>query len=127
MATNSASSGVAAAHPALMPLSFAGFRLANRLAVAPMTRVSASPDGRATEAMRRYYAGFAAGGFSLVLSEGIYPDLAASQAYENQPGLATDEQAAAWGAVVEAVHAAGGVFFAQIMHAGALVQGSPRG
>ncbi len=51
-----------------------------------------------------------------------YPDLAHSQAYENQPGIADEEQAASWRPVVEAVHRAGGRIICQLMHAGALVQ-----
>src|SRR5882762_971361 len=50
-------------HPALEPVSFAGLLLRNRLAVAPMTRVSTAGDGVPTEAMKHYYAGFARGGF----------------------------------------------------------------
>ena len=39
--------------------------LKNRLAVAPMTRVSASAEGLATDDMMRYYARFARGGYGL--------------------------------------------------------------
>jgi len=115
----------ASSHPALAPLSSSslpGLQLRNRTAVAPMSRVSTAGDGLATEAMRKYYSAFAEGGFGLVISEGTYPDLAHSQAYENQPGLATAEQANAWRPVVDAVHSGGAKFFAQLMHAGALVQ-----
>ncbi|HEY9273892.1 MAG TPA: NADH:flavin oxidoreductase, partial [Achromobacter sp.] len=47
-----------------------GLSLSNRLAVAPMTRVSATEDGRATPQMADYYAAYAAGGFGLVITEG---------------------------------------------------------
>jgi 2,4-dienoyl-CoA reductase-like NADH-dependent reductase (Old Yellow Enzyme family) len=50
--------------------------LKNRLAVAPMTRVTATVDGDATERMKSYYQDFARGGFGLVISEGIYIDRA---------------------------------------------------
>ncbi|TFW20067.1 NADH:flavin oxidoreductase [Massilia arenosa] len=95
---------------------------ANRLLVAPMTRVSATQYGDATDAMVRYYARFARGGFGIVISEGIYTDEAYAQCYRNQPGLATDTQAASWRQVADAVHAAGGRIYAQLMHAGALAQ-----
>lgn len=97
-------------------------RLGNRLAVAPMTRTSATDDGLATQQMVDYYAAFAHGGFALVHSEGIYTDEAYSQGYARQPGLANDDQLEAWRPVVQAVHAGGAVFFAQLMHAGALAQ-----
>jgi len=97
-------------------------RLGNRLAVAAMTRTSAQDDGLATRRMADYYAAYAHGGFALVHSEGIYTDEAYSQGYARQPGLANDDQLEAWRPVVQAVHAGGAVFFAQLMHAGALSQ-----
>ncbi|WP_394833464.1 NADH:flavin oxidoreductase [Pendulispora rubella] len=113
-------------HLALAPFSseLAGLSLRNRAAVAPMSRVSTAGDGVPTDAMRRYYADFAKGGFGLILTEGTYVDLAHSQAYERQPGLATDAQVSAWRPIVADVHAAGAKIFAQLMHAGALVQGN---
>ena len=98
--------------------------LPNRIAVAPMTRVSATAGGHATDRMRDYYAAFARGGFGLVISEGTYTDKAFSQGYLHQPGLADDAQAAAWAPVVAAVHAGGSPMLAQLMHAGALSQGN---
>lgn len=96
----------------------------NRLAVAPMTRISATADGTPTETMRRYYERFAHGGFGLVITEGIYTDQAYSQGYLFQPGLSDRQQAQAWRGVTDAVHAGGGKIFAQLMHAGALAQGN---
>ncbi|WP_433158588.1 tRNA-dihydrouridine synthase [Kribbella sp. CA-247076] len=114
-------------HPALQPARLGSHDLTNRLAVAPMTRVSASPDGVPTLEMADYYAEFAAGGFGLVITEGIYPDTAYSQGYFNQPGLATGEHVEGWRAVTARVHAAGRPIVAQLMHAGALSQGSAYG
>lgn len=99
--------------------------LRNRLAVAPMTRVSAEADGRANAAMRDYYAAFAEGGFGLVVTEGIYTDAAFSQGYLYQPGLSDAAQREAWAPIVRAVHAGGARIVAQLMHAGALSQGNP--
>lgn len=112
-------------HPALQPANVGPVQLSNRLAVAPMTRISATPDGLATAEMASYYEGFAKGGFGLVITEGIYPDHEHSQGYLNQPGLADDRQAEAWGRVTDRVHAAGAAVIAQLMHAGALTQGNP--
>lgn len=99
--------------------------LPNRLVVAPMTRVSATADGHATALMADYYEAFAAGGFGLVITEGIYTDKAYAQGYLFQPGLADDAQRDAWRAVVDRVHGQGGRIVAQLMHAGALSQGNP--
>jgi len=113
-------------HPALEPARLGGIALANRFAVAPMSRVSATPDGVPTAEMADYYAAFADGGFGLVITEGIYSDLAYSQGYLNQPGLATAAQVDGWREVTRRVQAAGSPIVAQLMHAGAISQGNPR-
>ena len=108
----------------LTQIDIAGHTLRNRLAVAPMTRVSATAAGDATAAMADYYERFAKGGFGLVISEGLYTDQAHSQGYLNQPGMASDQQAHAWQAVIQRIKAHQGMVFAQLMHAGALSQGN---
>ncbi|GFM73858.1 NADH:flavin oxidoreductase [Pseudomonas cichorii] len=108
----------------LTPYDISGLSLKNRLAVAPMTRVSATDTGLATRQMARYYERFAQGGFGLVITEGIYTDQKHSQGYPFQPGITDDQQAQAWRAVTDSIHAHQGAVFAQIMHAGALSQGN---
>ena len=49
------------------PIVINGHTVKNRLSVAPMTRISATHDGRATETMTRYYERFARGGFGTVV------------------------------------------------------------
>lgn len=99
--------------------------LDNRVGLAPMTRVSATADGRATAEMARYYRKFAEGDFSFLVTEGTYTDESYSQGYLNQPGLATDAQADSWEQVTEVVHDADSALLAQLMHAGAQTQGNP--
>ncbi|MFI9846359.1 tRNA-dihydrouridine synthase [Nonomuraea sp. NPDC051941] len=111
-------------HPALRPDRIGELHLANRLAVSPMTRVSAAADGTPTAEMADYYAAFARGGFSLVMTEGTYTDTRYSQSYANQPGIVTDGHEAAWRDVVSHVHDAGAPMVLQLMHAGALSQGN---
>jgi 2,4-dienoyl-CoA reductase-like NADH-dependent reductase (Old Yellow Enzyme family) len=111
-------------HPLLEPVALGGLELPNRIAVAPMSRVSTAGDGVPTPQMADYFAAFAAGGFGLVLTDGTYLDHAHSQAYPDQPAIVTDEQVRAWARVTDAVHLAGGRIFLQLMHAGALVQGN---
>lgn len=111
--------------PLFEPLTLGGLTLPNRLAVAPMTRVSATADGLATPAMAAYYAAFAQGGFGLVITEGLYTDTAHAQGYLHQPGMATAGQRESWREVIRGVHAQGGRLIAQLMHAGALSQGNP--
>ena len=107
------------------PFAIGRMALRNRLAVAPMTRVSATTEGCPTAHMQRYYRAFAEGDFGLVITEGIYTDKAYSQGYLLQPGLSDSEQRDAWTPVVHAVHAGGARIVAQLMHAGALSQGNP--
>jgi N-ethylmaleimide reductase len=98
------------------PVDVGGIRLANRIAMAPMTRNRAYGQGLCpTPAMVEYYRQRASAG--LIITEGIQPS-AGGQGYLNTPGLHTSEQVQGWRAVTGAVHAAGGIIFAQLMHAG---------
>lgn len=78
----------AAEDPLLTPAKIGGVALDNRAALAPMMRVSAREDGSVTDRNARYYAGFARGGFGLIITEGTYTDTEHSQGYLYQPGLA---------------------------------------
>lgn len=111
-------------HPLLTSIEVKSHALRNRVAVAPMSRVSTAGDGVPTETMARYYREYADGGFGLIVTEGTYTDDAYSQAYPDQPALVTDEQQRGWARVAEAVHAGGAKIVMQLMHAGALVQGN---
>jgi len=101
-----------------------GHSVKNRLAVAPMTRITATLDGEATETMARYYERFARGGFGTVITEGIYTDQAFSQGYSHQPGISEEAQAKAWQPVVKGLKMHGTYAIAQLMHAGAISQGN---
>ena len=96
--------------------------LKNRLAVAPMTRISANEDGTAGPLMKDYYQSFAQGGFAMIITEGIYTDKTYSQGYKFQPGLTDEAQVKSWQEITGAVHQSGGVIIAQLMHAGGLSQ-----
>jgi N-ethylmaleimide reductase len=94
----------------------AGTKLANRIAMAPMTRSRAfGPGNSPTDLMATYYAQRAGAG--LIITEGTQPSVI-GQGYLNTPGLHTEEQVAGWRKVTDAVHEKGGVIFAQLMHTG---------
>lgn len=97
------------------PIDLPGIRLANRIAMAPMTRSRAGEGGTATDLVAEYYAQRASAG--LIITEGIQPSVV-GQGYPGTPGLHSAEQVASWREVTDAVHAAGGRIFAQLMHAG---------
>ncbi|MEU6219181.1 alkene reductase [Streptomyces sp. NPDC047022] len=101
---------------AFEPIVLGGKRLANRVAMAPMTRSRAfGPGAEPTELMATYYAQRAGAG--LIVTEGIQPS-PVGQGYPDTPGLHTPGQVRAWRAVTDAVHREGGVIFAQLMHTG---------
>ena len=106
------------------PIVINGHIVKNRLSVAPMTRISATQGGQATETMICYYERFARGGFGAVSTEGIYTDQAFSQGYAHQPGMIDEAQADAWQPVVGGIKTHGALTIAQLMHAGALSQGN---
>ncbi|GGX61192.1 alkene reductase [Streptomyces hiroshimensis] len=97
------------------PIDLAGVRLANRIAMAPMTRSRAGEGGTATDLTAEYYAQRASAG--LIVTEGVQPSVV-GQGYPWTPGLHSAEQVASWRKVTDAVHAEGGRIFAQIMHTG---------
>ena len=115
-----------APRPILSEVELFGRTLRNRLAVAPMSRVSATDDGLATDRMMRYYRDFSHGGFGIVITEGTYTDEDASRGYDHQPGIANQRQAKSWALVASAIAGAGSLAIVQLMHAGALSQRQDR-
>ncbi|TWF35737.1 2,4-dienoyl-CoA reductase-like NADH-dependent reductase (Old Yellow Enzyme family) [Chitinophaga polysaccharea] len=109
-------------HPILAAFDHALLQAKNRAVVAPMSRASATLQGVPTGAMQAYYEKFAVGGFGIIITEGLYTDTLASQAYPHQPGIVTPAQIAGWRAIAGVVKAQGSIFIAQLMHAGALSQ-----
>jgi N-ethylmaleimide reductase len=88
--------------------------LKNRVVMAPMTR-SRSPGNVPTDLVATYYAQRADAG--LIITEGTSPS-PDGVGYARIPGLYDDRQEAAWKKVTDAVHAAGGRIFVQLMHTG---------
>ena len=99
----------------LSPVNLGPLRLPNRVVMSPMTRIRAGEGCVPTASMARYYAQRASAG--LIITEGTHPG-PMGRGYTHPPGLHTEEQAAGWRAVTDAVHAAGGRIFVQLMHAG---------
>src|SRR5262249_25717228 len=107
------------------PIAIGGVALTNRVALAPMTRVSATAEGLPTDRMAGYYRNFANGGFGLLITEGLYIDHNTSQGYHFQPGIPDPTHSQGLRIGVDGVHASGAKFFAQLMHAGSQSQGNP--
>jgi N-ethylmaleimide reductase len=88
--------------------------LPNRIVMAPMTR-NRSPGNVPGESVARYYAQRAEAG--LIVTEGTSPS-PDGLGYARIPGLFDGAQVKGWRAVTDAVHAAGGRIFVQLMHTG---------
>jgi N-ethylmaleimide reductase len=96
------------------PFQLGPLQLPNRVVMAPMTRsraVGALPN----ELMRTYYAQRASAG--LVITEGVAPS-PNGLGYARIPGLYSRAQIERWREITDAVHAAGGRIFVQLMHTG---------
>ncbi|MEU5302651.1 alkene reductase [Streptomyces noursei] len=105
----------------LTPFNSAGLTLSNRIVMAPMTRFRAEEDGTPLPIVADYYRQRASAG--LIVTEGIWPSRRGQSGWRI-PGLESERHVAGWRQVTEAVHAAGGRIFAQLMHGGR--QGHPR-
>ncbi len=98
------------------PLKVGDVDVANRVAMAPLTRNRALPEGDVPHALNaEYYAQRASAG--LIISEGTQISPSA-KGYAWTPGIYSDAQVAGWKPVTDAVHAKGGKIFAQIWHVG---------
>jgi len=89
--------------------------LPNRVVMSPMTRNRSQRDGVPTALNAEYYAQRAGNG--LIITEGTQPS-EVGQGYALTPGIHTPDQVAGWRRTTDAVHAAGGRIFIQLMHAG---------
>ncbi|MDB4895676.1 MAG: 1,2-oxophytodienoate reductase [Firmicutes bacterium] len=97
------------------PTTVGRMTLSHRLAMAPMTRSRALPDGTPHELSAAYYAQRASLG--LLISEGTQPS-DDGQGYLTTPGSYTDAHVAGWQQVTDRVHGAGGYLYIQLMHVG---------
>ncbi|AMJ61112.1 alkene reductase [Bosea sp. PAMC 26642] len=97
------------------PIKIGASQLPHRLAMAPMTRSRARPDGTPGDMAPEYYAQRATMG--LLITEGTQPSQD-GQGYLNTPGIYTADHVAGWRKVTDAVHEAGGQLFVQLMHVG---------
>jgi N-ethylmaleimide reductase len=97
------------------PVTLGDLQLANRVVMAPLTRMRAGATGVPNDLLVEHYRQRA--GVGLIITEGTYPNHE-SQAFVGQPGIVTDEQVAGWRRVAEAVHARGGRIVMQVMHGG---------
>jgi 2,4-dienoyl-CoA reductase-like NADH-dependent reductase (Old Yellow Enzyme family) len=99
----------------LSPVALGDLQLANRVAMAPLTRLRCGAVGVPGDLVVEHYRQRASAG--LIITEGVWPNRQA-RGYPGQPGIVTDEQVEGWRRVADAVHERGGRIVMQLMHAG---------
>ncbi|OQS02873.1 NADH:flavin oxidoreductases Old Yellow Enzyme family, partial [Thraustotheca clavata] len=108
-----------AANNLFTPLTIGRLYLNNRIIMAPMTRLRATPEDHIpTEPMIQYYAERADAG--LIIGEYSMIAPLTSVVY-TEPGVYSPEQLAEWKKITDAVHAKGGKIFCQLAHGGRTV------
>lgn len=92
------------------------YTLKNRIVMPPLTRSrSTQPDNIPNDLMATYYAQRASAGFMVTEGTQIEPR---GQGYAWTPGIHSAAQIEGWKKVTQAVHAKGGIIFAQLWHVG---------
>ncbi len=98
------------------PITLGRHTLKNRMVLPPLTRQRSSQPGDVpTSLMATYYRQRASAGFMVSEGTQIEPR---GQGYAWTPGIYSEAQIAGWRLVTDAVHAKGGVIFAQLWHVG---------
>ena len=110
----------------LMPLKLGSIELAHRVVMAPLTRMRAEKDSFAPRPLNAEYYGQRATEGGLIIAEAS-PVTAMGRGNPATPGIYTDAQIKGWRAVVDAVHAKGGLIFLQLWHVGRVSHSSFHG
>ncbi len=97
------------------PTRLGDIAVANRIAMAPLTRNRALPDRVPSPLAITYYQQRASAGLIIAEATQISP---LGQGYLDTPGIYSDAQVAAWKSVTDAVHAEGGRIVLQLWHVG---------
>jgi len=95
-----------------------GFKLKNRIGVAPMTRVSSPGDSIPRQDVLDFLVRRARKDVSMIYTEAIVTDYESAQGYPNQSRMLTQRQIDAWSPVVRAIRDAGSVSVMQMFHCG---------
>src|SRR5579871_2914008 len=99
------------------PLQVGPYRLAHRVAMAPLTRMRADRASFAPRPLNAEYYGQRATPDGLLIAEAS-PVMVTGRGNPGTPGIYSDAQIAGWRGVADAVHAKGGLIFLQLWHVG---------
>lgn len=97
------------------PIKIGDLELANRIVMAPLTRMKAFNERTPGPLMLEYYVQRANAGLIVSEATSISPQ---GVGYPNTPGIWSDEQIAGWARITAGVHAAGGKIVLQLWHVG---------
>jgi 2,4-dienoyl-CoA reductase-like NADH-dependent reductase (Old Yellow Enzyme family) len=95
-----------------------GFRLKNRLGVAPMTRMSSVADSIPRQDVLDFLVRRAENEAAVVYTEAIVTDYESAQGYPGQARVLTQRQVDAWRAVTDKIRQYGAVSILQMFHCG---------
>ncbi len=103
-------------HPMFQPIKCGDLTLANRIIMAPLTRMRSQQPGNIPQQLNaEYYSQRATAG--LIISEATQISQQ-GQGYPATPGIYSQDQIAGWKLVTEAVHNNNGKIFCQLWHVG---------
>ncbi len=105
-------------YPSLFsPLEIGPYRLRHRVVMAPLTRMRAERPSLAPRPLNAEYYRQRATPGGLIIAEAS-PVMATGHGNAGTPGIYSAQQVKGWRAVVDAVHAKGGLIFLQLWHVG---------
>jgi N-ethylmaleimide reductase len=105
-------------YPSLFsPLEIGPYRLRHRVVMAPLTRMRAERPSLAPRPLNAEYYRQRATPGGLIIAEAS-PVMATGHGNAGTPGIYSEQQVKGWRAVVDAVHAKGGLIFLQLWHVG---------
>jgi N-ethylmaleimide reductase len=99
------------------PLKVGPYQLKHRVMMAPLTRMRANRESFAPRPLNADYYGQRATQGGLIIAEAS-PVIATGRGNPATPGIYSQAQLEGWRAVVDAVHAKGGIIFLQLWHVG---------
>jgi 2,4-dienoyl-CoA reductase-like NADH-dependent reductase (Old Yellow Enzyme family) len=97
------------------PIQIGALKLANRIVMAPLTRMRAFDERTPGPMHTKYYAQRASAGLIITEATSVMPQ---GVGYPNTPGLWSEAHVSGWAAVTSAVHAARGLIISQLWHVG---------
>jgi N-ethylmaleimide reductase len=108
------------------PLKIGPYQLSHRVVMAPLTRMRADKESFAPRPLNAEYYSQRATEGGLIIAEAS-PVMAAGRGNPATPGIYCEAQIRGWRAVVDAVHAKGGLIFLQLWHVGRVSHSSFHG